>query len=148
MPNNNDLEAIFSASGGISYDAVYSGKQYNLEADILKRLLNEHSRAPIRSLLDVACGTGAHMQYFANDTELTGVDIAEEQINLAQKRLPEAVFVCGDMRNFDIKKRFDAAICMFSSIAYVYPYNEFATAIRNMARHLKPGGVLEGSPMG
>ena len=43
------------------------------------------------------------------------------------------------MDSFDIDERFDAVVCLFSSIGYT---GDLPGAIGSMARHLNPGGVL------
>ena len=46
------------------YDAVYSDKDYAGESQRLASIIRE--RAPMaRTLLDVACGTGRHLEYLA-----------------------------------------------------------------------------------
>jgi SAM-dependent methyltransferase len=42
------------------------------------------------------------------------------------------------METFDIDERFDAVVCLFSSIGYT---SDLPGAMSSMARHLNPGGV-------
>src|SRR5256714_13760464 len=46
------------------------------------------------------------------------------------------------MRKFDLGRRFDAVMCLFSGIGYVRDADELSRAVAAMARHLEPGGVL------
>ncbi len=46
------------------------------------------------------------------------------------------------MLDFDLKRQFDAVTCLFSSIGYVKTKSRLGKAIRNISRHLLPGGVL------
>jgi SAM-dependent methyltransferase len=50
------------------------------------------------------------------------------------------------MADFDLGKRFDAVVCMFSSIGYVRTEERLRSAVASMARHLEPGGVLVVEP--
>jgi SAM-dependent methyltransferase len=50
------------------------------------------------------------------------------------------------MRDFDLGERFDAVLCLFSSIGYVRGVRELRRAIATMARHVAPGGVLVVEP--
>jgi len=59
----------------------------------------------------------------------------------ARRRLPDVEFVCGDMRSFDLGRRFDVIVCMFSSIGYMETTRDLAAAYRTFARHLDAGGV-------
>lgn len=124
------------------YDAIYSYKDYAKEAKYLKSVIASHKQSDGNGLLDFACGTGAHLEYLMDEYEVEGVDLSEDQLAVARKRIPEISFRQGDMRNFDAGESFDVVTCLFSSIGYLYPLPEMENGIANMARHLKPGGVL------
>ena len=46
------------------------------------------------------------------------------------------------MRSFSLGPRFDAVICLFSSIGYMTCAGELESSVAAMADHLQPGGVL------
>jgi len=50
------------------------------------------------------------------------------------------------MADFELRKRFDAVVSMFSSIGYVLTEERLRSAVASMARHLEPGGVLVVEP--
>jgi SAM-dependent methyltransferase len=124
------------------YDALYANKNYEAEAAKLKGFINKYKQTDGNELLDVACGTGLHLPYLTDDFEITGVDLSPQQLVKARERLPELDFEQGDMRDFDLGRQFDVVTCLFSSIGYVHPFSEMEKAVKNMAKHLKPGGVL------
>jgi SAM-dependent methyltransferase len=124
------------------YDAIYSKKNYEAEATVLKGLVDRYKQTDGNELLDVACGTGLHLPYFVDDYQVTGVDLSEQQLDAAKRRLPGLTFIQGDMRNFDLQHKFDVVTCLFSSIGYVHPSEDLKEAVKNMANHVKPGGVL------
>jgi SAM-dependent methyltransferase len=127
------------------YDAVYSWKDYRTEVDRLDRLIRErHPRA--RTLLDVACGTGKHLELLRGGYEVEGVDLDPEMLAISRDRLKDVPFHEGDMESFDIGKRFDVVTCLFSSIAYTRTAERLHRAVGAMARHLAPGGVLVVEP--
>jgi SAM-dependent methyltransferase len=107
-------------------------------------LIQERSSGA-RTLLDVACGTGAHLEHLAG-YEAEGLDLDPEMLAVARERLPKVAFHEGDMVDFDLGKRFDAVVCMFSSIGYVRSEERLRSAIAAMAHHLEPGGVLVVEP--
>ena len=135
---------MFSRSTRL-YDAIYASiRDYPREAAELDRLIQER-RPGARTLLDVACGTGAHLEHLTGyDAE--GLDLDPEMLAVARKRLPKVAFHEGDMVDFDLGKRFDAIVCMFSSIGYVRSEERLRSAIAAMAHHLEPGGVLVVEP--
>jgi len=138
------MRRVFSRSARI-YDAVYSSiRDYPSEAAELDRLIQER-RPGARTLLDVACGTGAHLEHLVG-YEVERLDLDPEMLAVARARLPNVPFHQGDMAAFDLGKRFDAIVCMFSSIGYVRTEERLRSAIASMARHLGPGGVLVVEP--
>jgi SAM-dependent methyltransferase len=132
---------LFSRSARI-YDAIYASiRDYPREAAQLDALIQ--ARQPgAKSLLDVACGTAVHLHHLAGRYEVEGLDLDPEMLAVARERLPDASFHEGDMTSFDLGKRFDAVVCMFSSIGYVRTEERLRDAIASMARHLESGGVL------
>ena len=71
------------------YDWLYSYRDYGKEADFLVRNL---SSIESPRLLDVACGTGAHLEVVRKrlpNAELTGIDLNQEYVKIAEKRLKE-----------------------------------------------------------
>jgi len=124
------------------YDRLYAHKDYAGESDQLRTLIQERKTKQSLRLLDVACGTGLHVDHLKAYFDVQGLDICEELLEIAHKRNPEVTFHIGDMTNFDIETRFDVVTCLFSSIGYVRTLRRLRLAIRSMVRHLEPGGLL------
>ena len=124
------------------YDAIYSWKDYMAETSTIIEIIAEQGQSEGNRVLDVACGTGMHMQYLIQDFEVEGLDLDENLLALARQRVPRASFHQGDMVDFDLGKRFDTVICLFSSIGYVKTKASLHRAISCMANHLRSGGVL------
>jgi len=138
------MRLVFSRSARL-YDAVYASiRDYPREAAELDRLIQER-RPGARTLLDVACGTGAHLDHLSG-YEAEGLDLDPEMLAVARERLPNVPLHEGDMADFELGKRFDAVVCMFSSIGYVRTEERLRSAVASMARHLEPGGVLVVEP--
>jgi SAM-dependent methyltransferase len=136
---------VFSRSARL-YDAIYASiRDYPREADELDRLIQER-RPSARTLLDVACGTGAHLEHLAGTYDVEGLDLDPEMLAVARERLPDVTFHETDMSSFDLGKRFDAVVCMFSSIGYARTEERLREAVAAMARHLETGGVLVVEP--
>jgi SAM-dependent methyltransferase len=124
------------------YDRIYSFKDYAEEAAKIVAFIHTHKRSDGRRLLDVACGTGHHLEFLAKSFDAEGLDISSELLEHAENRNPGLAFHCADMRTFDLPVKFDIITCLFSSIGYMTSIKDLETAIANMARHLVPGGVL------
>ena len=123
------------------YDALYSWKNYPAEAHYIKEIVGR--RAPHAfSLLDVACGTGAHLEHLVDSFQASGLDLDPELLAIARARVPSADLHLGDMTSFDLGRRFDVVTCMFSSIGYVRSVDRLAQAAEALARHIEPRGLL------
>jgi ubiquinone/menaquinone biosynthesis C-methylase UbiE len=130
------------------YDAIYDalGKDYRSEAErVLECITGLRGSMPLE-LLDVACGTGRHLEFFCEQVACTGLDIEPGLLEVAQTRCPNAEFVRADMTAFDLHRGFDAVTCLFSSIGYVCTVERLNNAILTMATHLNMGGVLVVEP--
>ncbi len=139
---------IYTAEFAEVYEFIYHnrGKDWAAEAESLTRLIRDR-RPGATSLLDVACGTGAHLATFAGCfDEVAGVELSEPMRAAALARLPGVPVHAGDMRNFRLNRRFDAVTCMFNAIAYLGSVAELRQAVWSMAQHLEPGGVLVVEP--
>jgi SAM-dependent methyltransferase len=124
------------------YDKIYSFKDYGAEAQQLVALIGEHLRSGGNRLLDVACGTGYHLQFLKGHFYVEGLDVSPELLQVARQRNPEVVYHQADMVDFEVGHTFDVVTCLFSSIGYVKTRDNMTRAIGCMARHLVPGGLL------
>jgi SAM-dependent methyltransferase len=126
------------------YDLVFRsrGKDFEAESEEHARLIR--SRFPAaKTLLDVACGTGAHLVTFARLFDhVEGLELTPAMRKVATKRLPESTVHEGNMLDFDLGRTFDAVTCLGNAIASVGSAGEVATTISRMAAHVVPGGVL------
>jgi SAM-dependent methyltransferase len=123
------------------YDALYRFKDYGASVSYLRSVLDE-AAPDAGSLLDIACGTGRHLELLRDHYEVEGVDINPELLEIARERCPGVRFHVADMADFELERRFDVVTCLFSSIAYVRTPARMQSAVRCMRAHLNPGGVL------
>ena len=124
------------------YDEIYYFKNYQKETDKIKTLIQRHKKSSGNKLLDVACGTGNHIQYLKQHYSVEGLDSSPEMLRIARKKHPEIVFHRGDMTSFKVKNRFDIITCLFSAIGHVKTKARMRRAVRNMASHIQPGGLM------
>jgi SAM-dependent methyltransferase len=135
---------VFSRSAPI-YDALYAWKDYAEESRRLHELLQELNPGA-RTLLDVACGTGKHLEHLRSWYQVEGLDLEPQLLAQARERLPAVPFHEGDMVELDLGRTFDVVTCLFSSIGYARTAERLGRAVSAMARHLAPGGVLAVEP--
>lgn len=126
------------------YDEIYASidKDYAAEANKVNEAIKKHKRTKGKRLLDVACGTGLHASLLNKYYQVEGLDLDPKMLAVAKKKYTRIRFHQGDMTDFDLKKQFDAVVCLFSSIGYVQTKSRLQQAIKTMNKHLLPGGVL------
>lgn len=123
------------------YDAIYSFKDYEAEAEKVRGMIEQYRRGSGSALLDVACGTGQHIRHLRQHYAIEGLDLDAELLNVARQNCPDITFHQGDMIDFDLGKQFDAVTCLFSAIGYVRTVENLNHTVQNFARHLRSGGV-------
>ena len=138
-------ESFYTRSAAF-YDVLYAGKAYVDEAAAVHARIQAHLRSGGNALLDVACGTGNHAAHLREHYQVDGLDLDEGLLRIARERNPDAAFHQGDMAEFDLGRRFDALVCLFSAIGYVRTEDALRRTIANFARHLRPGGVAVVEP--
>jgi SAM-dependent methyltransferase len=134
------MPGMFSESAAW-YDHFYGGKDYAGEARRVTELIRRR-RPGARTLLDVACGTGRHLEQLRRDFACEGLDLDDGLLAVARRRLPGMRLTRADMADFDLGRRFDAVTCLFSAVGYLATVERLRAAVGAMAGHLEPGGVL------
>lgn len=126
------------------YDEIYASidKDYPAEVNKARKIIQKHQQSKGNLLLDVACGTGAHAGLLSKYYQVEGLDLDPQMVSVARKKHPKIRFHHGDMADFELGRQFDVIVCLFSSIGYTKTKARLQKAIRAMARHLLPGGVL------
>lgn len=126
------------------YDEIYAAVDKNYTAETAKahQIIQSCKQSAGNSLLDVACGTGVHAGHFSEYYQVEGIDLDSEMLAAARKKHANIRFHQGDMLDFSLRRKFDAIVCLFSSIGYVKTKSSLHKAIKNMSKHLLPGGVL------
>lgn len=97
-----------------------------------------------KSVLDMACGTGAQVFYLINlGYKVIGSDFSPGLLEIARnKALKQNIavkFIDADMRNLQIGE-FDAVITIDNAIGHLVK-NDFNIAISNIYKNLKSGGI-------
>jgi SAM-dependent methyltransferase len=137
---------MFDASAEY-YDLIYSTfKDYAAEARDVAALLRRLN-PPCRTVLDVACGTGEHARRLAEDGfSVDGLDLSAAFVRIARAKHPSGRFYEADMSDFHMGARYDAVLCLFSSIGYLRTLDRVEAAFRCFREHLAPGGVVVVEP--
>lgn len=103
----------------------------------------------VRSVLDCACGTGHHLHLFHTlGLEVAGSDLSPSMLREAAKNL-RAAHIRVPLRRADYRelaahygRRFDAVVCLSSSILHMPDEVQVLAALRSMRGVLRPGGII------
>ena len=132
---------MFSVSAEY-YDVIYGAlKDYAAEVAQVTGLLRPLN-PQCRTVLDVGCGTGEHARRLAAEGFVVdGLDIEPVFVRIASSKHPRGRFVVADMSDFHLPSRYDAVLCLFSSIGYLVTLDRVTRALACFREHLAPGGV-------
>ncbi|WP_189431625.1 class I SAM-dependent DNA methyltransferase [Alishewanella longhuensis] len=93
--------------------------------------------------LDLACGTGPHIQHFlAAGYQCTGLDLNLPMLEIARQRCPDAHFMLDNMCHFTLSQPVDLITCFLYSLHYTAQINALQQCITQVYTALKPGGVF------
>jgi len=123
------------------YEAINArGKDYAAEAAWLRAAIGV-ANPGARRILDVACGTGAHLRFMHSSFDVAGEDVDPTMIQIATERLPGVPFRVGRMQDLSVDRPFDVVMCLFGSIAYLADEAELRSTLVRFTNALNPGGL-------
>ncbi len=143
------MTQIFGRSYADAYDALYQDKEYETECDVIEKVFQDYSSEPVRTVLDLGCGTGNHSIPLAKrGYQVLGIDRSEAMLENARskaaaldsEKYPQ--FLQGDIRTVRIQSKFDAVLIMFAVLGYQLTNADVTTAFETARQHLKPHGLL------
>ena len=116
-------------------------EDYIEETELFSKLIREHSKIKVKTLLHLGCGGGHNDYTFKKFFKVTSLDISEDMLSLAKKLNPEVNYKYGDMRTIQLEEKFDAVIIL-DSINYIKTVEDLQRTFITTYEHLKPGGVF------
>ncbi len=126
------------------YDLYYADKDYAAEAGFVLELASRFG-VNLKTLLDMGCGTGRHLEQFAKRGLICdGFDISEKMLSQAKERLAGSgvTFQKGNLIDFENHKQYDLVIAMFAVMGYLPDNEQLLAGLRTAQKHLNPKGVF------
>ena len=130
-----------------TYDALTGDVGYEKRADFLEKLFQK-SHIPVKTVLDLACGTGTMTWILTGrGYELIGVDASEEMLAAAMGKSGSVegvapIFLHQSMPKLDLYGTVDAAICCLDSLNYLTDPKDVQRTFDRLRLFIAPGGVL------
>ncbi len=127
------------------YDLLF-GSDWKAEFDFLQAVFGRHALRPVRRVFEPACGTGRLLVKLAQaGYEVAGNDLNRRAIDycnarLARRGVPAAATV-GDMADFRLRRRVDAAFNTISSFRHLATEKQAEAHLRAVGCALAPGGI-------
>jgi SAM-dependent methyltransferase len=129
------------------YDTLYASKDYGGECDRVEAAFRLAQRN-VSSILDLGCGTGGHaIPLGRRGYTVYGVDRSPDMIQRACSKASQtggtnAEFHVDDLQTVRLNQSFDACLLMFAVLGYQTTNHDVIESLRNVQRHLEPGGVF------
>ena len=126
---------------GDYYDLIYSEKNYTEEASFVSEILVKY-KIEGNSILELGSGTGIHATelakkgYFVQGIERSKQMLSKSKVHQRYKPL------LGDIRDFSLDIKFDAAISLFHVISYQIKNEDLDLVFDNVNKHLNKGGLF------
>lgn len=130
-----------------SYDQLTADVRYAAWADYLEKHFRK-SAIPVRTVLDLACGTGSLSAELAlRGYEMIGVDQSAEMLAVAAEKCRDLpgiapIFLNQPMEKLDLYGTIDACVCCLDSINYVITPAALRRAFARVHLFLMPGGLF------
>jgi SAM-dependent methyltransferase len=98
-------------------------------------------------VLELACGTGQLTVPIASaGVPTAGLDLSAPMLTAARERAAAAnvsvEYVPGDMRNFDLDRKFTLIFIARNSLLHLHSTEDLLAAFAAVRRHLAPGGIF------
>ena len=96
-------------------------------------------KLPSESILDLGCGEGYLEEAFP-DKKIVGVDLSEQNLEIARKRAPRAYYFKADIRKFKTNEKFDI-VTLIATLGGITA-NQEENLFKKVNEWLKPGGYF------
>jgi SAM-dependent methyltransferase len=134
------MTKLYTKLAALYHEMYKSIFDYDEDFQVAHRILRTSS---VKRILELGCGAGNLAARFQEaGYDYVGMDSAEPMLQIARNENPKAKFIRGDMRNFSVRKKFDAVLIGGRSFSYMVSNADVIKTLRSVRRALRPKGVL------
>ena len=128
------------------YDELMHNVPYDFWVRYVQELMDRY-RLRVKSVLDLACGTGnVAMRLAQMGYDVWGVDISAPMIAEAKRKAQEAGldvhYEVQDAAQLQLPTQFDLVLSLFDSLNYILSPENLQEAFRRVYAHLRSGGAF------
>jgi len=122
------------------YDFLVDKKDLEKEVNFITKFLNKFKT---KSLLDVGCGTGLYLTRFKKQGfNVEGLDLSTNMLKEARKKNKIIKLHKKNLLDFKINKKYDAIICLSSTLILLPNFNLIKKTLKNIKSHLVLKGIF------
>lgn len=129
------------------YDSINSDIDYKKWADFIEDIIDKEMKIRPELVLDLGCGTGRMtLELASRGYDMTGVDCSPEMLdiarNLADEQGHDILWLCQDMREFELYGTVDAAVCCLDCFNHLISYGDLKKSLSLVHNYLIPDGIF------
>ena len=129
------------------YDAINADIDYLKWADFIEEIFKNECKIRPELVLDLGCGTGKMTIELANrGYDMTGIDYSPEMLDIArdeaEKKSHDILWLCQDMREFELYGTVDAAVCCLDCINHLEDEEDLDKCFDLVHNYLIPDGIF------
>ena len=129
------------------YDAINAEIDYKKWADFIEKILDKECKSRPELVLDLGCGTGRMtLELARRGYDMTGIDYSPEMLEIArdaaEKEGHDILWLCQDMREFELYGTVDAAVCCLDCINHLESIEELEACLKLVHNYLIPDGIF------
>ena len=129
------------------YDAINAEIDYIKWADFIEKILDKECKSRPELVLDLGCGTGRMtLELARRGYDMTGIDYSPEMLDIARYSAEEEghdiLWLCQDMREFELYGTVDAAVCCLDCINHLESKGDLESCLKLIHNYLIPDGIF------
>ena len=129
------------------YDAINADIDYKKWADFIEEILRRECKTRPELVLDLGCGTGKMtLELASRGYDMTGIDYSPEMLDIARNEAEaqghDVLWLCQDMREFELYGTVDAAVCCLDCINHLESCEDLEKCLSLVHNYLIPDGIF------
>ena len=129
------------------YDAINEDIDYVSWADFIEKIIKKECIASPELVLDLGCGTGKMtLELARRGYDMTGIDISPDMLDIAraaaEKEGHDVLWLCQDMREFELYGTVDAVVCCLDCINHLENTEDLEKCFSLVHNYLIPDGLF------